>query len=594
MAKEDLSKFSQDELVEYANNLEKLLNNGMYGLYFNRRITPEDIVLQCQKNIPVLQPIKTNDILNHGEENILIEGDNYAMLMSLTEIYPQGIADVIYIDPPYNTGNNDFAYNDSFVDEEDSFRHTKWLNFMEKRLTLAKDLLHDDGVIFISIDNNEEANLELLCNNIFGETNRISIFPRVIKRGGKSTGDVAKNHDFVLLYAKNADLATINRISVEEDESKTLSDEFVNERGKYKLNQCLDYDSLQYNESMDYEIDIDGEKFYAGGSKEDWEERHSGNHKKIDWVWRWSKPLFEWGLKNGFVVIKDGKRKRIYTKTYANAKIAKNENGDYYVKYVDDSKPYDSLYFVDNRFSNDNAKKELDKFNLKMKFDYPKPSALIKELIKMGETSKNITIMDFFAGSGTTAQAVLELNKEDGGNRKFILCTNNENNIMTDVCYPRIMTAITGKRQDGSTYSDGLPGSVRYFKTDFVEDSSLKEQAKYNLVEQCDGLLCILEDCFDKFNQGATYNIYLNTKKNKSLSIFNDNYDDRLFTEMLNNISKANVEENVVYYFSLDSNIDSSIEKKVLEKVPNAVVKPIPSKIYEIYKKIANASERIY
>ncbi len=199
--------------------------------------------------------------------------------------------------------------------------------------------------------------------------------------------------------------------------------------------------------------------FMLGGSKEAWEKRHKGNHKKIDWVWRWSKPLFEWGLKNDFIVVKNGKRKRLYTKTYTNCSIGKDKQGNYCVINTKNTKAYDSLYFIDNLYSNDNGKKEYDRINIPTKFDYPKPTALIIECIKMIYMSSAATILDFFAGSGTTGHAVMKLNAEDGGKRRFILCTNNENNICRDVTYERI------KRVIGR---DKYEASLKYFKVEFV------------------------------------------------------------------------------------------------------------------------------
>ena len=172
----------------------------------------------------------------------------------------------------------------------------------------------------------------------------------------------------------------------------------------------------------------------------------------------------KFGLKNGFVVIKEGKnRKRIYTKTYANATISNSK--PYKIEYKTRETKLSSIALVDNAFSNDNAKKEISRIGLD-EFGFPKPQSLIKQLINITKNQK--IILDFFAGSGTTAQAVLELNKEDGGNRKFILCTNNENNICEDITYQRIKTVITGKRQDGSEYSEGIPANLKYYRTDFI------------------------------------------------------------------------------------------------------------------------------
>lgn len=455
-----ISSAAQDEntaqLLAYIADIEKDIKGKKYGLVFEEHREGIDEVLA--NNLPVLTEDTDLFIDNGGQMNFLIEGDNLASLKLLEKTH-KGKIDLIYIDPPYNTGNKDFVYDDRFVDSNDTFRHSKWLSFMEKRLQIARSLLSENGVIFISIDDNECSNLEMLCNSIFDEQNRIANLPRVIKRGGKSTDNIAKNHDTLLIYSKNTLLYEFNRVIISDDQSKNLTDEYFSERGSYRLNQCLDYDSLQYNESMDYEITIDGECFYAGGSKDLWAKRHNGDHKKIDWVWRWSKPLFEWGLKNDFVVIKNGKRKRIYTKTYTNCSIGKDKNGNYCIIPTENSKPYDSLFFTDNSFSNDNGKKEYDRIGITTKFDYPKPTTLIAECIKMTKLPTKAIILDFFAGSGTTGHAVMKLNAEDGGNRKFILCTNNENNICRDVTYERIKRVIA---------KDDYKASLKYFKVEYL------------------------------------------------------------------------------------------------------------------------------
>lgn len=458
--KDYISAAAQDEntaqLLTYLAEIEKDIRGKKYGLVFEEHRENIDEVLE--NNLPVLTE-NTDLFIDHGGQmNFLIEGDNLASLRLLEKTH-KGMIDLIYIDPPYNTGNKDFIYDDNFVDSNDTFRHSKWLSFMEKRLRIAKNLLSEKGVIFISIDYNECVNLELLSNEIFNEENRVANLPRVIKRGGKSTDSIAKNHDSLLIYSRNKLLAEFNRVIIDDDQSKNLTDEYFMDRGSYRLNQCLDYDSLQYNESMDYEIILDGESFYAGGSKELWINRHNGQHKNIDWVWRWSKPLFEWGLKNGFIVIKNGKRKRIYTKTYTNCSIGKDLNGNYCIVKTENSKPYDSLFFTDNSFSNDNGKKEFDRINISIKFDYPKPTTLINECIKMCKLPRGATILDFFAGSGTTGHAVMKLNAEDGGNRKFILCTNNENNICRDVTYERIKRVIA---------KEDYKASLKYFKVDYL------------------------------------------------------------------------------------------------------------------------------
>ncbi len=372
-----------------------------------------------KKNNKILKPLNKST-----SKHILIKGDNLDALKILKQSYSEKIK-MIYIDPPYNTKNDSFIYGDDFSQSNEEILktldyskekldyiknlfgskcHSGWLSFMYPRLLLAKDLLKQDGVIFISIDDNECAQLKLLCDEIFGERNFVAEMPRLTKKAGKSTNQIAKNHDYVLCYQKNS----INFKQIDIDENDYfLKDEFYNERGGYKLNQNLDYNSLQYNKKMDYEIVIGNEKFYAGGL-ETYTERQKGNFGTIDWVWRWSKAKFDFGLANGFVEVKNN---RIYTKTYTKAKIS--DSKPYKIEYFNRTKNISSIEFLDNKYSNDMSNKKLQSiFNVKNIFDYSKPVELISFLIEQ-TTEKGDIILDFFAGSGTTAHAVLESNKSD-------------------------------------------------------------------------------------------------------------------------------------------------------------------------------------
>ncbi|WQV70144.1 site-specific DNA-methyltransferase [Helicobacter pylori] len=372
-----------------------------------------------KKNHKILKPLNEST-----SKHILIKGDNLDALKILKQSYSEKIK-MIYIDPPYNTKNDNFIYSDDFSQSNEevlktldyskekldyiknlfgSKCHSGWLSFMYPRLLLAKDLLKQDGVIFISIDDNECAQLKLLCDEIFGEGNFVAEMPRLTKKAGKSTNQIAKNHDYVLCYQKNS--INFKQIDIDENDY-SLKDEFYNERGGYKLNQNLDYNSLQYNKKMDYEIVIGNEKFYAGGL-ETYTERQKGNFGTIDWVWRWSKAKFDFGLANGFIEVKNN---RIYTKTYTKAKIS--DSKPYKIEYFNRTKNISSIEFLDNKYSNDMSNKKLQSiFNVKNIFDYSKPVELIIFLIDQ-TTEKGDIILDFFAGSGTTAHAVLESNKSD-------------------------------------------------------------------------------------------------------------------------------------------------------------------------------------
>ncbi len=478
----DLREKNKDDekVLKAINEIEKELNNKKYGLVWEEH--EEEVDRMLKDNIPVFCEAKDKEIKEAEDEefNFLLEGDNLHSLKLLEKTH-KGKIDVIYIDPPYNTGNKDFVYDDTYVGDDDSYRHSKWLSFLNERLRMAYQLLNDNGVVFASIDDNEQANLKLLFDDIFGEQNFIATLPRVTKKSGKDhSSGIAKNHDYVLIYAKKAEGIELKGIKSDE-KSYPNKDEHYNQRGGYKLNQTLDYDSLWYNPKMDFPLEIDGETFYPGGDKGLHDERHKGNHKQKDWVWRWSKAKFEFGLENGFVEIKKGKnRDRIYTKTYARATISNSQ--PYSIVEKSRETKLSSLAITENEFSNDNAKKEITKIGLE-EFGFPKPSFLIYQLMKLCD--EHITVLDFFAGSGTTAQAVLELNKEDGGNRKFILCTNNENNICEDITYQRIKTVITGKRKDGSEYSEGIPANLKYYKTDFVskDEEYLEEELNEHVKE---------------------------------------------------------------------------------------------------------------
>lgn len=450
----------QDEntgnLLSYLSDLEKDVNGKKYGLVFEEYREEIDEILDTYT--PVLTEDRDLFIDNGGQMNFLIEGDNLASLKLLEKTH-KGKIDLIYIDPPYNTGNKDFVYDDKFVVSEDGFRHSKYISFLKNRLEAMRKLLSPQGYICISIDDNEQSDVRLLCDEIFGESNFISCMARRTKSSGKTTNHVSANHDYIIIYANN--ISTVGIVGIPHiDDGFKYEDEYVKVRGKYKLNQTLDYDSLSYSASLDYPIEIGGRTFYPGSDYEKYQQRKNGEHQRADWAWRWSKELFNFGYENGFIVVKekaDGTA-RIYTKTYLNAKINRNSNGEYEIDIKERTKPLSTLDFLDAEYSNDNAKKDLKQIFNDFAFDYPKPLSLLTKLIQICYSS-NATIIDCFAGSGTTGHAVMKLNAEDGGNRRFILCTNNENNICRDVTYERIKRVID---------KEGYATSLKYYKVDYV------------------------------------------------------------------------------------------------------------------------------
>ena len=377
---------------------------------------------------------------NKDSKNIYISGDNLDALKHLLKSYA-GSVKCIYIDPPYNTGSDDFVYTDSFnftveelasklsISEEQASRvldltrrgsatHSAWLMFMLPRLLLARDLLSKDGVIFISIDDNEQSNLKLLCDEVFGEENLIGSFPRITKRGGKSSDVIAQNHDYLFIYSKGA--APLLYPLEHNDAGFKYKDSHFEQRGYYKLNQTLDYDSLQYSSSLDYPITMDGETFYPGSSEEDYIDRQKGNHNRADWCWRWSKDKFKFGLDNDFIVLKRTRNgSRIYTKTYQKAFIEDGDKG-YFIDYGDRTKSVSTLELTENIYSNDNATKDVDQTIGKKVFDYTKPISLIMFVLDLCVRNDDI-VLDFFSGSGTTGESVMRWNAETRNSVHYIL-----------------------------------------------------------------------------------------------------------------------------------------------------------------------------
>ena len=441
-------------LLRFAAEVEREVRGKKFGLVFEEH--RENIDLMLEENLPVLTEVKKRYLAAKNAKddsplNFLIEGDNLAALKLLEKTH-RGKIDLIYIDPPYNTGNKDFIYNDSYVDKTDTFRHSKWLSFMKKRLQIARCLMSENGVIFISIDDNEQAQLKLLCDEIFGGENFVAEFPRLATKSGKTPLTYMVSHDYVICYVKH-DKNIFCGIPF-EDASYKYEDEFVKERGRYNLKQPLDCNSISYSASLDYIIEHEGQLYYPGGSKEKYEERKRGNHKAKDYAWRWSRDLYEFGLRNGWVVFKNN---RIYTKGYLQVVIEKID-GHYQIIKKEKERKLSTIDFIDNVFSNDIAKKQLANVGVLDKFDFPKPLDLLINLMQTYQNESPL-VLDFFAGSGTTGHAVMKLNAEDGGKRKFILVTNNENGICEKVTYERMKRVIE---------RDKYAASLKYFKVDYI------------------------------------------------------------------------------------------------------------------------------
>jgi len=449
----------------------QLIADVRYGLVWEDRV--ETVEERLRDELPVLVEDKELALLNGGKEapnHILIEGDNLEALTALSYTH-EGKVDVIYIDPPYNTGNKDFVYNDSFVDSEDSYRHSKWLSFMSKRLRIAKRLLSDRGVIFISIDDNEQANLKLLCDQVFGERNfRNSIYVRRRTKtlnlqfadNGLNTLNVGA--EYVLVYAKENFLFKEMRVQKTDTPSKGTWNVFWSNADRPSMRyELLGFTPTTGQWRWSKDLAMDAVSNY---------EEYLANHSDISLEDYWEKT----GCSKRFI-------RRIPNGT------GKNGGVQYWVG------PSDTFLRTSNWTDIEVSQIHKD-FDLP--FNNPKNVDLIKEILKAPfyETS---TVLDFFAGSGTTLHAVMQLNKEDGGHRQCILVTNNENNICREVTYERNRRVIEGYTTPKGMQVEGLRNNnLRYYRTRLLPRERTGRNMRA-LVNAATDLLCIKEGLFEEF-----------------------------------------------------------------------------------------------
>lgn len=464
---------NDDESLMAINQIEKELTAKKYGLVWEEH--EEAVDVKMRTHIPVFTEDKSREIIGNpgsNEYNFLLEGDNLHSLKLLEKTH-KGKIDVIYIDPPYNTRNKDFVYNDICIGEDDEYKHSKWLSFMEKRLNLLKKLLSIKGVIFISIDDNEQANIRLLCDEVFGEKNFIAMAIHKNNSSKNQAKFLSVSTEYVLIFANNIEelkkLYSANGdgwkivkkgasdINKKYEELKragfSLDDIAKAIKDMYRIPK---YSHLsRWNKVNDKGVFVDADLSRTNGAK-DYTiiNPYTGKECII--------PSRGWG-KSYEELLRLQEKDLIW---YGDEKTAPRM-----ISYItgDDYSVPDSFWFFDNS-TDTKLIKNIFGFEI---FNNPKPIEMIKQILEM-VIYKDGIVLDAFAGSGTTGHAVLEKNIEDGGNRKFILCTNNENNICEEITYQRIKTVITGKREDGSQYSEGIPANLKYYKTDFVEKNSEK------------------------------------------------------------------------------------------------------------------------
>ena len=561
---------------------KELKKRKKYGLVWEEK--PEELVEMCKEKLPVLKEVKNKEIITDKDKpvNLLIEGDNYHALSVLNYTHAKKV-DVIYIDPPYNTGNKDFIFNDSYVDKKDAYRHSKWLAFMEKRLKLAKDLLKDDGVIFISIDDNEVAQLKLLMftPDLFGELNFITQFIwEKTQHFGRQKINYYSNCEYILVYARRLWTDKLKELLVEKIKSDFEDAPLYNASNR-ENKLVFPAGKVIFNLKDDIYLKTSDRKYKLLG-KIIVKNKRNKNDLILSFKSRWAQATVNEEIKKGakFWIKSDSFAIRVI---YGRGKIFKDSPKQ--IIFTNQNNPF----VARDRFGNKVGTTEEGSAELKEiigeqnVFDYPKPTSLIRYLLSLyfnlakDEYKKDTIVLDFFAGTGTTGHSVLELNKEDGGNRQFILCTNNENNICTDICYPRIKKVIKGYKNLKNEKVEGLNGNLKYFKTDFVNYDEPTDKNKMKLTEQATEMLCVKEGTFEKVFDQKSFKIFRNT--NHHTGIIFDQAVIPAFKKAIKDLKG----KFSVYVFSLGDETFDDEFKDVKQKVQ---LFPIPESILRVYRRI--------
>lgn len=547
---EGIDNETRTALLELVNHRKK------YGLVWEEH--PEEVEERLREQLPVLEEDRALALTDGGKEapnHVLIEGDNLEALTALTYTH-EGKIDVIYIDPPYNTGNKDFSYNDSYVDSEDGYRHSKWLSFMSKRLRIAKRLLSDKGVIFISIDDNEQANLKLLCDEVFGGRNFIA---QVIWERAFAPVNLKKHfsesHDYIVCYAKCIDNAKCNGLPRTYDANNRYSNPDNDTRGAWT--------------SSDMTVGP-----------------------------RIEEKCYEITTPNGTKLLPVNGRCWLFTENRYNEMLADNriwfgEDGGHMPrvkKFITEVKqgitPMTIWKHSEVGHSQDATKEVKDIFGGESRFTYPKSMRLIKRIVGLYGDKKSI-VLDFFAGSGTTMHATMQLNKEDGGHRQCILVTNNENNICREVTYERNKRVIQGYITPKGAEVEGLgQNNLRYYRTKLLpRDTGLTAQRR--LMEAATELLCIKHDIYEERTMlgGLTLKprlarYFAEEGRAGMLIVYRTEAIGRLVEE-IKTLPEGG--ELLVYVFSLSSYAMDADFEEVADRVTLCA---LPRAIYNAYQKV--------
>jgi adenine-specific DNA-methyltransferase len=609
---EGLTNDERAYLVELVNTKKK------YGLVWEDK--PEDADEQLLTQLPILNEVTERRILAkdlpktekqpltkqatlfdnnidnpdkvmlsevEAPNHILIEGDNLHALTTLTFTH-EGAIDVIYIDPPYNTGSKeDFFYNDHYVDKEDAFRHSKWLSFMQKRLKLAKVLLKENGVIFCSIGDDEISQLTLLFNEVFTENNKLGVIARVAKTAGDKGSYFAPSKDYIIAFTKNKAILPDFKDGVDESLFKKVETEGSKKGEKYRDDVAFyqsSLDPLRGCTNQRYYVQApDGSMLLPPGNIFPNEIRDGAKippETAEDKVWRWSVDTYI--KQKHLLVFKQTKKSpllnengnkaqwNIYTKSYLSNRSEKGAS------------PRDFLDEFINRKGADLIKQyDID-------FSYSKPYELVQHLIKITNKTNDITVLDFFAGSGTTLHAVISLNQIDNGNRTCIITNNNESKICDEVTYPRCLRIIKPYNNSNGEKMPFYPNNnLRYYKTEFVgREPSLKN--KRELTKLATELLCIKEDCYTnvtlELGDFAWHKLFTNGLGRFVYVLFDDLYVEAAVETLKKFMATQNSAIKMkVYVFA---NGQYAYAEEFEEIAANITLAALPDAIYKAYQNV--------
>jgi len=566
MPKKDFQNWSRDKLLhEY----KELLKRKKFGIVWEDR--QEDAIEQNKSSLPILKNISDKTISTGENEidHIFIEGENYHALSVLNYTHKKNV-DVIYIDPPYNTGSKSWKYNNHYVEKDDRYRHSKWLSFMSKRLRLAKPLLSDRGVIIVAIDDYEHHTLRSLMDELLGEQNRMGTIVVVHNpRGRNDDRFFATMHEYLLVYAKNKDKANVKTFDFKEEEL----DEF-NKHDDISAYAETSFMRTGNNSDRSTRPNLFYPIYYNQKSQElslkkqkDYVQLLPINEKGEEKTWRWGEETFADRWQTELIVRKVKGSNRLFKKRRIIDIQGKKPKTVWYSPRYDASS--NGITILNNILGNKHG------------FPYPKSLYAVADILELVSYSDSV-ILDFFAGSGTTGHAVLQLNKKDKGRRQFILCTDNEDNnetgkrIASDICYPRIKKVLLGYSTNKKKIN-GLGGNLRYYSTELIEGVKT-DNDKRVLTSKCTEMLCLAESTFEEvFRKKDAFSIYQSDKK--MTGIIYDEDTISLFKKELKRYKKPLV----VYVFSYDH----TYEEEDFENLENLQsVKPIPEVILNVYRKI--------